>query len=296
MKSLIVGMGIGELYKSQAQALNIETVTVDSNPNKQADYSNIESAALAHDRFDLVHICTPNFTHFDLAHRLAPHARIILIEKPGVQNATSWKRLVKNNPGTRFAMVKNNQYRNEIKSFKYPAAKSTELKIIWSNCNRIPSPGSWFTTRSLAYGGVSRDLMPHLLSYLTVLYDNYQDIKIVNKTAKQNWNLKSVADTEYGVVAKDGVYDVDDCAELELLLDQTKIKLIADWRNGIADENYISFADSHSAVKHDLGLCPDYAYGAMIKTCLDNYHNGEFWQQQLAQDLWIHNILETLCK
>ncbi len=296
MKSLIVGLGIGELYREQSLALGIEPVTVDANTAKSADFANIESAVLAHDCFDIVHICTPNYTHYDLAHRLAPHARIILVEKPGVQNAASWRRMVKNTPGTRFCMVKNNQYRHEIKQFVYSAGKSSEIKIIWANGNRIPNPGSWFTTKSLAYGGVSRDLIPHLLSYLPMFFENYADLTIVSKSVKQNWNLNTVTGTDYGAINLNGTYDVDDHASLELQLDTKNIKLIADWRTDLPDVNYISFADEYSAVKHDLGLCPNYAYGAMIKKCLDSYHDGEFWQKQLAQDLWIHNTMEQICK
>ena len=38
----------------------------------------------------------------------------------------------------------------------------------------IRKTGSWFTTRKLAFGGVSRDLMPHLLSLYVAMNPHWR--------------------------------------------------------------------------------------------------------------------------
>lgn len=48
MKSLIVGMGIGQLYKSVLTSMGHEIVTVDSDIAKGADFPSIKPAIFSH--------------------------------------------------------------------------------------------------------------------------------------------------------------------------------------------------------------------------------------------------------
>ena len=50
----------------------------------------------------------------------------------------------------------------------------------------------------------------------------------------------------------------------------------------------------NSAVRHELGLCPESAYKSMVETAVKNLNNNEFWSAQFAQDIWIHEQLENL--
>ena len=78
MKSLIIGMGIGQLYKTVLTNLGAEVITVDSDISKGADFPDSMSAILARGPFDTAHICTPNFTHFTIATKIAHDCRIVL--------------------------------------------------------------------------------------------------------------------------------------------------------------------------------------------------------------------------
>ena len=71
MKVLIVGMGIGELYKSIYERKLWDITTVDQ--NKPADYWDIEEVE---GEFDIVHICTPNFTHGTIARHIAERSKL----------------------------------------------------------------------------------------------------------------------------------------------------------------------------------------------------------------------------
>lgn len=293
-KALIIGLGFGQaVYLPVLTELGYEVITVDMDTSKGADFSNLDDAIRVHSKFDTVNICTPNFTHINLARAVATYASIVFVEKPGVKDHFAWRQMVIDNPTTRFMMVKNNQYRDTIEQFKTLADQSHTVRIVWNNKNRIPNPGSWFTTKELAYGGVSRDLMPHMLSYYLSLTDYTKGNKLYSN-AIQRHELKNIIDTDYGRVDHNGTYDVDDFCEFEFKNGNTTWVLTANWKDDKADDVYISFDMKNSAAKFVLGLCPESAYKAMIKNAVANLNNDMFWKEQLQQDLWIHKQIENL--
>jgi len=293
MKSLVVGMGIGQLYKKVLEDLGIEVVTVDNDISKKADLPNIESAILAHAPFATAHICTPNFTHFDMAMKLARHAKIIFVEKPGVANSLNWATLVSTFPQTRFMMVKNNMWRDNIEEMRSHVQRARTVKIKWINKNRIPGPGTWFTNKQLAFGGVSRDLMPHLLSLYIALNDHWKTSQMTGQEARQLHTLDKIEDTEYGAVKRDGVYDVDDLCKIKYMKNGRVWKMEANWADGKEDDRAVEFEmDDGSTVRFELGLCPEEAYKKMIEECIRNIGNKEFWLDQAQKDLFIHERVE----
>jgi predicted dehydrogenase len=289
-KALIIGLGFGQaVYKPVLTELGYEVITVDMDTSKGADFSNLDDAIRVHSKFDTVNICTPNFTHIELARKIAAFTKIVFVEKPGVVNSEAWRWLCADYPKTRFMMVKNNQYRDTITQFKELADKRSIVKVVWNNKNRIPNPGSWFTTKELAFGGVSRDLIPHMLSYYVTLTDYTKGNKLYS-TALQRYELENIIDTDYGRVDYNGTYNVDDFCEFEFSNNGTKWILSANWKDNKADDVYISFDD----VKFPLGLCPEEAYKTMIENAVTNLNNDMFWKEQLQQDLWIHKQIENL--
>jgi predicted dehydrogenase len=290
MKSLIVGMGIGQLYYSVFSSLGYDIDTVDANTEKNATYTDI---SLVTSEYDIAVICTPNFTHESIARAIADKCKIVLIEKPGVKDSQSWYQLHKDFPNTRFMMVKNNQYRDTIKQFQLLADQSNTVTIRWNNKNRIPSPGSWFTNKELSFGGVSRDLLPHMLSYYCRL-TNFSAGTNQDAVSTQNHLLSEITSTDYGTVNPNGVYDVDDYCKIEFLQGKTRWILTANWKDDLVDDSSISFDMKNSAVRFELGLCPEEAYKEMVETAVKNLNNNEFWNSQLAQDFWIHKQIESL--
>jgi len=293
--SLIVGMGIGNLYAQVLKNLGHGVVTVDSDPAKGADFQTVDAAIVACHMFDTVHICTPNFTHFDIATKVAKCSSMVFIEKPGVSTSNIWETLVKTFPYTRFMMVKNNQWRDNIKELIQLTKESKSVDIRWHNKDRVPNPGTWFTTKKLAFGGVSRDLMPHLLSLFMVLEPYYKNSRQTTRIALQNWLLEDVSNTDYGTVNVNGVYDVDDSCRLEYVCNDRVWNLDANWRTLGEDDRAIIFTmPDNRQVRVELGLCPEDAYQTMINDAILSYHEATFWNKQLDQDLWIHQQIETL--
>lgn len=292
MKSLIVGMGIGQLYKSVLTQLGHEVVTVDNDISKGADFPSIKPAIFSNGKFDTVHICTPNFTHLDLAIEVAPFAKIVFIEKPGVIDKKAWETLVDVFPNTRFMMVKNNMWRNNINELQKKAELAKVVNIEWIRKNCIPSPGSWFTTRKLAFGGVSRDLMPHLLSLYVALNPKWREEKINGAFSIQHWLLKDIESTEYGKVYPEGTYDVDDECMISF---GNKWNTRANWRSMNAERSAITFINQDNSEEvFELGWCPEEAYLNMIVDAVKNLNNNAFWDNQLDIDAWIHEKIENI--
>jgi len=293
-KALVVGLGMGQQYALWLAELGYDVYTVDIDPSKAASYTDVAIALGDRPVLDIVYIGTPNWTHEPIARQVAPHSKLVLVEKPGVRYSKDWQQLVAAYPDTRIMMVKNNQFRPEIKRFKQLADQSERVYVRWNNANRIPHPGSWFTTKSKSFGGVSRDLMPHMLSYYCALTNYTQGVKIKGY-AKQNYELEDIHNTDYGSVNPNGTYDVDDFCHFEFKNGDTTWILSANWKTNLDnDDSSIAFGMKNSAVRHELGLCPGVAYKNMITLAMNNLNNNEFWQQQLAQDLWIHQQIENL--
>ena len=292
-KSIIIGMGIGQLYKTVLENLGNEIVTVDTDVSKGAKYESIDKAILLEAPFDTAHICTPNFTHFDIASKIAPYSKIVFIDKPGVADSNSWKQLLDSFSQTRFMMVKNNMWRSKIPELQYIASLAETVHFNWINEDRVPNPGTWFTTKKLAFGGVSRDLTPHLLSLFIACNPYWKDFSLSSTTeTARRWDLESLDRTDYGIIKKDGIYDVDDFCKLTY---GDKWTLTANWKANVADRRNIEFTmKDESVIVFQLGLCPEEAYQAMIKDAVDHVNDDDFWQIQRDQDIWIHKQIEKI--
>lgn len=291
--SIVIGTGIGNLYKSVLTELGNQVVTVDTDPTKGADFTSVDAAVEKYKRFETAHVCTPNFTHDSVTRQIAPYSEIVFVEKPGVKDANTWLQLVAAFPNTRFMMVKNNQWRDNIEQLRELASKSTMVYIDWINKDRVPNPGTWFTTKELAYGGVSRDLMPHLLSIFMALTPQYAQAELDCKFADQQWQLADLTQTDYGVVNVNGVYDVDDNCYRRFYVGDQCWELDTNWRTCAEDRRQITFIMNDGTREViELGLCPEAAYLSMIKEALEKKDNYEFWLDQFLQDTWIHNTIQ----
>ena len=290
-KALIVGTGFGNLYKDIYEGMGWEVTTLDIvDPNADFDKpEHVIGGGTGHGGhyFNTCHITTPNWTHLELAYTFAGHCDIMFVEKPGVFNQQQWSKLCSDHPDTRIMMTKNNQYRDNILEMAEAAdPKLGVTRIRWVNNNRVPKPGSWFTNKELAFGGVSRDLMPHLLSLYQMFEPDWRTTQPKWAKKERRYSLEDFTHSDYGEVDPDGVYDVDDFA----YIDFGDFQLCADWASELGDDIAV-----HTQTKSfELGLCPQSAYEQMIKTALFERNNDEYWKLQQEMDLWIHQILSNL--
>ncbi len=295
MKTLVIGLGMGQLYAKILTELGHEVITMDTDTSKHAMFSNLDTTLYAHPLLDAVFICTPNYTHDSIAQKVAKHCRIVFVEKPGVLNAKRWQTLQLTYPQTKFMMIKNNMWRTWEEEFNIRTQAAEVIHVNWINRDRVPSPGSWFTTKKLAFGGVSRDLMPHLLSiFISMNPNHYKEFQKEYNVCKQNWQLNQLTSTEYGSVNPQGVYDVDDCNKITLSNSNKRFTLCANWRSMDKDDRAIHCYQRDQLVKSfELGLCPEPVYAAMITDVFNNIDNEEFWHRHKEYDVWIHDTINS---
>jgi len=299
MKSLVIGLGFGQLYVDVLKRMGHEVITVDINADLKPDFTELTTAISTHAPFDTAHVCVPNYLHYKTALKVAGHSKIVFVEKPGVETIEHWRLLTNLNKSTRFMMTKNNQWRENIGQIIKNCEASDLVQINWVNKNRIPGPGTWFTNKSKAFGGVSRDLLPHLISIMmSANKNNYKDFELHKYRLEQRWSLSDCTGTDYGVVKQDGVYDVDDSAVMELTNGEKTYILYANWKSNLMDDVSINFyKNGESHLKGiNLGLCPEKAYENMIKDCLIHLEDDAFWSNQMEQDLWIQERINEESK
>ena len=283
MKALLAGFGgIGaNVYYPELKKLGYEVYILDA-VARQANYKDVMQI---YNAFDIAVVCTPNFTHSKIAERLAyTGTKQIFVEKPGVEDSLSWKNLCETYPNTKFHMVKNNMYRDSYGDiFNHKDKELIGVDINWLNDNRIPNPGSWFTTKVRAYGGISRDLMPHLYCFAVKLFglEAMKNAKI-EQSCYQRWDLSSISTTDYGQVSANGIYNVDDNALVSTKIGNVSLRMNASWKEGYNKQSITLFFKDGTTYEWEFGLCPAEAYGKMLQDTTDTYD----------MDVQIHEFLE----
>lgn len=272
---------MGRQYVSWLKELGYEVFTVDIDPTRQANYIN-HTEAINYKSYDIIYIGTPNCTHEPIAKDVVNKTKILIVEKPGFVNSQSWRTFVEENPQTRISMVKNNQYRLELSGFKDLLKISYRINVVWSRKSGIPNSG-WFKQKEKAFGGVSRDLMTHLLSYYTAL-TNYKNGTIISAETIDYHNT-----------------GIDDFCSITIKNSDIVWTFTANWKNDKEDCHHIEFDFGDSTAKFELGDyvtafggCPASPYMNMIQSTVSNIDNNEYWQNQKEQDIWIHEQIENL--
>jgi len=298
-KALVVGVGgIGKnVYVPQLRKLGYQVHRVD--PIMQsAEYGSVNDIP-KHIQYDIAVVCCPNIHHLPEVLMVSDYCKTILVEKPGFLNSGVWKRNLER-PELKehhIVLVKNNLYRSEIAMLRDLCEQEhvTKVEITWFNKNRIPNPGSWFTTKEQAFGGVTHDLFPHLYCFMYILFSLHQIEKLVPTTLQmQRWDLDSLADnTDYGAINKDGTYDVCDYAEAHYLINDIPVTLQASWKEGYDKQDITIYYKDGSTFNWSFGLCPDEAYGEMIQAVSEgNFMFGAVGNIEKRIDEWIHEQLE----
>lgn len=290
-KALLAGYGgIGKnVYYPELTKLGYDIDIFDT-MHEDAKIKNIDEIKTA---YDIAVVCTPNFTHGEIGTKLADTGtKQVFIEKPGLRSAGDWIDLTDKFPDTSFHLVKNNLYRehygNALSMLNLFHKNVIGVDINWLNNNRIPNPGSWFTNKEKAFGGVSRDLMPHLYCFAVKLFgeDGIAETEFAF-TAIQRWNLGNISNTDYGTVFPNGIYNVDDYARCEGVVgfkgNKVSLRMTASWKEGYDKQSITLFFKDGTSYEWSFGLCPAEAYGKMLQ----DSKNSDFLDSE------IHMFLEN---
>lgn len=274
---LVVGLGFGRMYADELTFAGAGVHTLDADADTHPTFKHFNEIP---DRtiYDMVIIATPNHTHEELitffSGNQTKEGSIILVEKPGVKSSDHWMNMVVAYPELRIVMTKNNMYRQEMRHLRQIFVdrfnEITSVDISWINHNRIPHPGTWFTEKEKAFGGVSKDLMSHLLTLMISLVGN--DIAMLQRNRfniAQNYDLNSVSSTDYGHVDPSGIYDVDDFCNAGFVYylgrQKMNFNLRAEWKSPTEDKTAITFNfRDDTDISYNFGLCPNHVYMEMM--------------------------------
>jgi len=291
----IIGLGIGSLYVRAATALGYNIVTVDPNPELNADYTDISELPIDI-KFDMAIICVPNYLHETIAKAVVSHTSRIVIEKPGFESLERWKEFQKNHKAKIF-MVKNNMYRVDFYhnvSFIQEFHDIESIKVLWVNQDRVPGAGGWFTNKQLSYGGVSRDLMPHALSVVQAILRKPNIDSNFTAVNEQVYSLDQVSSNEWGKANPNGIYDVDDHAYVLADVDGIKVECATAWKHDNIKRNYVEWQvkfNNNTKLTYTAGLCPEEAYVDMLDAYM--LMTDKKYQEYISYDNAIHNILDN---
>lgn len=285
MKALLAGYGgIGKaVYSPELQKLGYDVDILDL-IHPEAKYKDVSEVK---EGYDLAVVCTPNHTHEFIARKIAAKGtKRIFVDKPGVSDAASWWNMCHTSNGTKFHLVKNNLYRNNygetIDIFKNSEVIGVDIN--WLNDNRIPNPGSWFTTKEKSFGGVSVDLMPHLYCFAIKVFGEKAILDApFFQGCYRRWDLNNVSTTKYGTVNPNGIYDVDDIAQAAAVINNISLRLTASWKEGYNKQSITLFLKDGTTYEWEFGLCPTEAYGKMLQDTTDT----------TSLDTSIHSFLEN---
>ena len=287
----VVGLGIGKLYVDACKRLEWTVITVDQNATLSADYLSVDDIP-DNIQIDMGIVCTPNYTHLRVARQLGyKHAINIVVEKPGFFCLGDWLGFQQQYPISRLWMVKNNQFRTLFEDLQ--GKQIEKIQLLWLNKNRIPGAGSWFTDKYKSYGGVSRDLMPHLISVAQRSLGRCIASDDFVAQFHQQYEIKQLQnDSTYGNYNADGIYDVDDCAYFSSKVDDVPIECFASWKLDI-DTDVVEWRfkiKGGANLTYGVGLCPESAYETMLQEYM--FATPETYQQHQQYDEEIHKIID----
>lgn len=295
MRVLIIGLGIGQVYVEQCRLRNFDTYTLDLDASKHPVFTSVEEAKKL--TYDMVIICVPNFLHEFYILEFKGRTPLILVEKPGLKTAEGWIELYNRILPTKMVMVKNSMFRDFSSLVPFFPAK--RIDITWATKNRVPNPGGWFTNSQKSWGGVSYDIMPHLLHMMLAMERKFTLKTRIKAKKFQKYKLKDIESTEYGAITQAGVYDVDDHCYLQYFSAAcTKVNLLAVWKTDELTEDkqelLVTTVDGTKA-RFKFGLCPNEVYGRMLDSILYNSRvSSDFFNQQLSIDSWVIRQIEQV--
>lgn len=292
-RALIVGTGgIGQVYIEQANRLGHKVITVDT--KLDADFKSVDEFCKSDRHADYAVLATPNFTHLPLASLLADQKqmKMIIVEKPGFPNASLWTAFYQNYPKTKLFLAKNNLFRTEMDMFDHmPLDDIQRIDIIWENKSRIPNPGTWFTNKKLAFGGVGHDLVPHLYCFAIATGVELTKLEDFEIDKRQIFDLTTCGQTDYGIIDYNGIYDVEDFVAIKFTANDIKYTIVADWKNNKEDnQSMIITFKSGAQLTYNFGLCPNVAYGDMVAIYLTMSDLGYKYHKEV--DTEIHRLLK----
>lgn len=173
------------------------------------------------DGLDAVDICTPNYLHSVIAVDALNHGINVLCEKPDAINVSEAQKMksAAEKSGKTLMVIRNNRYMDMSAYLKQYIADGKMGEIYaarcgWQRRRGIPGKGGWFTTKEQSGGGPLIDLGVHMIDLSMWLMGNPTPVAVSGCTYEKfaNSDISDSANSRFGDVNADGVFDVEDLA------------------------------------------------------------------------------------
>lgn len=175
---------------------------------------------------DGVIISTPNYTHYTYTMQAIEKGISVLCEKPITLKETEITEILEkaNEKGVIYVPGFVNRWRQDIKSISHEIQNGTigEVKRVeagWLRKSGVPRPGTWFTYRKYAGGGVLVDLGSHIID-LCLLF--------IGEGKPVNFNLNT-AICNYEKIEKEGAanwFKREEATSLNIDVEETAIATV----------------------------------------------------------------------
>ena len=173
------------------------------------------------DGLDYVDICTPNYLHSIIAVAAMEKGLHVFCEKPDAVSVDEAKKMqtAAEKYNRHLMVMRNNRYRATAKYLKQYIADGKMGEIYcgrcgWQRRRGIPGKGGWFTTKAQSGGGPLIDLGVHMIDLSMWLMGNPTPVAVSGCTYEKfaNSDISDSANSRFGDVNTDGVFDVEDLA------------------------------------------------------------------------------------
>lgn len=180
---------------------------------------------------DAVIIASPNYTHGDYSIKALSHGIHVLCEKPIALSIREVEEAIKvaNQNNCVYLPGFVNRFRKDVQQLKEiidtnQIGKIMKIDAAWVRKSGMPRPGSWFTSKQYAGGGVLNDLGSHILDIIMMLHDeniNLKEIKVDGYYTKECSNMEA---TWFGRDEKETLpIDVEDTVSGQITSDTGEV-------------------------------------------------------------------------
>lgn len=269
----IIGGGWIAEYAHIPQLLknnNVKLVAVMDNDSERAKYlgerylipyicSSLEE--LFNCELDGVIISTPNYTHYTYTCEALKRGIGVLCEKPVALSISGMNEIVRicTEKNTVYVPGFVNRWRQDIQMLKCVIEKGELGDIIsidagWLRKAGVPRPGTWFTSKKYAGGGVLTDLGSHILDLCLMFIGGQQVIDCKLKTLECN-SEEEIQSGAAGWFSKEGgsrfMIDVEESAIADIRFKGgIKLHTVLSWHAPVkADSTYFKITGSKGRVE-----------------------------------------------
>ncbi len=169
---------------------NLETAQI-AQKNHGAKSSNVYENAqelLKNDDIDVIHICTPNFTHAQLSLMALDAGKHVMVEKPMAISSDDAQKMVDKaaQKGLQLTIGHQQRFREDVRQLKSLIENDTLGEIYFAKAHAIRRRGvpSWgvFLSKEIQGGGALIDIGCHALDLTMYLMDNFKPKMVVGNT------------------------------------------------------------------------------------------------------------------